>query len=514
MLEHKFEVVRRLAMFVSMIGIHFLVVTDTAAQYSLDFVELADGSSGLKILRKAGTHGYPYYIIEVDLRRAEIHSAFAPVDVQRSAIQLPDNGSFGGFSPVFKREDLRDFRRSGTKFPIAVTNGMFFGKVTAYSGQVAFPVKSSGDILTEGYGAPGGPEAEGPESDFRVLCVDNDEDRANVCPYFRIDDPSAPTDPANPCTSNRCDEELVSFSKDVPKGSHVDSRTFVGVRDSSIVMVFVSTAATRDEAHMELIARGALDTIQLDGGGSTQFNLKHERVVKSTDGNVENVRLVPHALAVTAQCDFYDFIYGTWFTGFIRELCSKDIVQGYPDEKLRPDSEVNRVEFLKIMLEGMKVSGVLRDADFGLPETDPFPDVDAGEWYAGYVAYAKDNGVADGFPDGTFRPALPVTRAESVKMIMRANPSLSSYYDDVYLPKEHACRKHRICERVDVEFVDVVNPDVLAEDGWYYYYVYAARDKEIVNGNPDGRFLPLKHLNRAEAGKIVWCSAFGGDGCG
>ena len=41
------------------------------------------------------------------------------------------------------------------------------------------------------------------------------------------------------------------------------------------------------------------------------------------------------------------------------------------------------------------------------------------EWYAKYVAYAKDFDVVGGYPDGTFGPGNFITRAEVAKIVMK-----------------------------------------------------------------------------------------------
>jgi len=44
----------------------------------------------------------------------------------------------------------------------------------------------------------------------------------------------------------------------------------------------------------------------------------------------------------------------------------------------------------------------------------PYPDVDGERWSAGKIQWAKENDIVTGYPDGTFRPTQPVTRAELI----------------------------------------------------------------------------------------------------
>lgn len=50
----------------------------------------------------------------------------------------------------------------------------------------------------------------------------------------------------------------------------------------------------------------------------------------------------------------------------------------------------------------------------------PYADVAAGQWYTGYVDVATARGIIDGFPDGTFRPQATVSYAQAVTMVVRA----------------------------------------------------------------------------------------------
>ena len=86
------------------------------------------------------------------------------------------------------------------------------------------------------------------------------------------------------------------------------------------------------------------------------------------------------------------------------------ILEGYPDGSFRPTDPVNRVEFLKIILEAI-------NADItSVNEPAEFPDIDEGAWYAPYVRYAKANEIIEGYPDGTLQPEKTVNFAEALKI--------------------------------------------------------------------------------------------------
>lgn len=51
---------------------------------------------------------------------------------------------------------------------------------------------------------------------------------------------------------------------------------------------------------------------------------------------------------------------------------------------------------------------------------DCFTDI-ADDWYAPYVCYAKEEGWVDGYSDGTFKPANDVLKVESIKMLLNSH---------------------------------------------------------------------------------------------
>ncbi|MBD3157057.1 hypothetical protein GF369_04495 [Candidatus Peregrinibacteria bacterium] len=94
-------------------------------------------------------------------------------------------------------------------------------------------------------------------------------------------------------------------------------------------------------------------------------------------------------------------------------LLTHDIIDGYNDGSIKPDQEITRAELLKIFVEGA----------IGTPETFEynrcFNDVVILEWYTCYVCYAKAEGWVEGYEDGSFKPADPIDKAETITMLLR-----------------------------------------------------------------------------------------------
>lgn len=110
----------------------------------------------------------------------------------------------------------------------------------------------------------------------------------------------------------------------------------------------------------------------------------------------------------------------------INYLQENDIVSGYSDGTYRPDNQINRAEFLKIILESLNI-------EFD-SEGYCFPDVQS-DWYAPYVCKAKSIGIISGYPDGYFRPGNKINLVESLKIILEAyDVSLNYGYSEWYEP--------------------------------------------------------------------------------
>lgn len=101
----------------------------------------------------------------------------------------------------------------------------------------------------------------------------------------------------------------------------------------------------------------------------------------------------------------------------IQWLARSGILQGYPDGTFRSGTCINRAEFLKVLY-------LTTQSELDPSGTNPFPDVDASQWYYPYVMTAYNDGVVSGYEDGTFGPANCVTKPEVLKMASEA------YYSD------------------------------------------------------------------------------------
>ncbi len=125
---------------------------------------------------------------------------------------------------------------------------------------------------------------------------------------------------------------------------------------------------------------------------------------------------------------FPDVPAGSPACAAIERLAARRVLSGYPDGSFQPDRGVTRAEFAKML-----VATLNKAADPG--GSLPFSDT-AGHWSAaqGYLQTAVALQAIGGFPDGTFRPNDPVTRAQVVRIVAAAaglSAQGTSTYTDV-----------------------------------------------------------------------------------
>lgn len=118
----------------------------------------------------------------------------------------------------------------------------------------------------------------------------------------------------------------------------------------------------------------------------------------------------------TASVTLSDIDYSTTVGKAVSRLVSMGIINGYPDGTFKAENTITRAEFCVVMVkfEGLQ-QNISADAMSG------FEDLDMDEnyaWVRPYVSLAVQRGIINGFEDGTFRAADPVTYEQAVKMIM------------------------------------------------------------------------------------------------
>lgn len=95
----------------------------------------------------------------------------------------------------------------------------------------------------------------------------------------------------------------------------------------------------------------------------------------------------------------------------IAYLYEEGIINGYPDGTFRPDEPVIRSHAVAMIGRALRLDDTARATGFR--------DVPANHPFSGYIASAAEEGIVIGFPNNYFRPDWSVTRAQTAVMLDR-----------------------------------------------------------------------------------------------
>lgn len=144
---------------------------------------------------------------------------------------------------------------------------------------------------------------------------------------------------------------------------------------------------------------------------------------------------------------FQDVPEDAWYAQAVNTLASLGILNGVKDGQFAPDRSITRAEFAAI---AMRLANPVTDG------SNPFSDVQEGDWFYDQVVGARAYGWINGYKDGTFRPNSTITRAEAATLV---NRMLARAADTAYVDA-NGDRLHQF-------------PDVKPSD-WFYYAVMEA----------------------------------------
>ena len=202
------------------------------------------------------------------------------------------------------------------------------------------------------------------------------------------------------------------------------------------------------------------------GGGNSGNTGNNTPIIENSNTNTPSVTIKNNP--------FSDVPESHWAFNAVTSLAEKYILNGYYDGTFKPENNITRGEFAKIIVSATK--------SFDVNAESSFSDVSKDDWYYSYVSTAFKLGYITGYPDGTFKPEANISRADIctiVNRVLKANPdgSVSAFTDDWSIPS-------------------------YARDS-----VYALAAKGIINGYSDGSFNPTAQATRAQTAKIIY-SAF------
>ena len=145
-------------------------------------------------------------------------------------------------------------------------------------------------------------------------------------------------------------------------------------------------------------------------------------------------------------------------------------VMGYPDGTVQPGGYITRAEASTIFFR--LLTDATREEYWAV--SNEYTDVKDGDWYNNAISTLSNAGIVSGYPDGTFRPNAPITRAEMSKII-----ALFAKLD-----------------KTNDRFTDIAGH-------WAEAYIKLAAGNGWIEGYPDGSFRPNQSITRAETVTMI-----------
>ena len=210
-------------------------------------------------------------------------------------------------------------------------------------------------------------------------------------------------------------------------------------------------------------------------------------IVNSANGGIWQTRYVtPYQSlesvmesANLATLDKFADMKDHWAHYDVEYMANEGLVSGVSDTEFDPEAKISRAEYVTILDRAL---------GYELVSGESYPDVPETEWYATYVATAKENGLLNGLPteDG-FKPEQPITRQEmalftynAIKQIGRNDEWLSDMPDTYQ------------------NFTDTDSVSDWAEDALKYLI-----QTGIIKGTSDTTVSALENATRAQGAVIL-----------
>ncbi len=200
---------------------------------------------------------------------------------------------------------------------------------------------------------------------------------------------------------------------------------------------------------------------------------------KITTPDTPDTPAKPDVPDTTVEVNFND-LQGHWAAGVINELAGQGIINGYQDNTFKPNNLISRVECAAIIVRALDLTGGDVNAVNSFSDASEVP-----AWAKQIVASAVEENLLKGYPDTNgatkFLPNKQVTRVELAAIMERV-----------------LTQKLGAQQAAELSFKDKDNVPAWAKGA-----VAVVSQKGLVQGYPDGTFMPMKEVSRAEAAAMI-----------
>lgn len=190
--------------------------------------------------------------------------------------------------------------------------------------------------------------------------------------------------------------------------------------------------------------------------------------------------LIPGAALAAGAGDFADVKEGDWYYPYVDFVASKGYFVGTGKNTFSPGGTMTRAMFVAVLarMDGADTPN----------NVSPFSDVAAGEWYAGAVKWAAENGLVAGVGNNRFNPNGEINR-EQMCVIM-------NQFIDYYGKKTGQAHK--------AEGSADAFPDAAQVSSYAVQAVNNCRRYGLIVGCGDGTFRPQNNATRAEVATVIY----------
>ena len=117
-----------------------------------------------------------------------------------------------------------------------------------------------------------------------------------------------------------------------------------------------------------------------------------------------------------AQSSFSD-ISRDIYKDEIENAVALGFIAGYKDQTFRPTESLTREQLVSMAYGALETIESVKLGEPPAVPVQPYPDVDSSRWSAAKIQWAKESEIVKGYPDGSFQPEKPVTRAELIAVL-------------------------------------------------------------------------------------------------
>lgn len=187
--------------------------------------------------------------------------------------------------------------------------------------------------------------------------------------------------------------------------------------------------------------------------------------------------MAPATLAGDVNKTYVDVEEDDWFYDSVMAMTRAGYMEGINDTHFAPKTQVNRAMIVTVLFRaaGGKGLGAYQGT---------FSDVPQGKWYTEAVEWASENGIVNGYGDGTFKPTRTATREELAKIF---------YQFIQYVGQDNGGRQDLS------SFTDARDVGSWAKESMQW-----AVHNFIIRGRAEGKLVPKGTCMRAELAEMMY----------